>query len=653
MRFISTILFLACWLNVANARHHQPIHDFSKDTIMLNQVVITGTRTPKALAKSPITTRVITASDIKRTDATDIQDLLQQEMPGVEFSYAMNQQTHLNIAGFGGQSILFLVDGERLAGETMDDVDFSRLVMTDVECIEIVKGAASALYGSNAGGGVVNIITRKASKPWNVRANSRWAKHNGQRYSMEVGTKQQRFGNNFSATYNRIDNFGVESDDDAVTRVFSEVYGNKTLNLRDKLTVDVLDNLHLTGRLGYTFREQARTPNEPDRYRDYSAGIKGEWDITQADHMELSYAFDQYDKSVYQQLHHLDIRTYSNVQNSLRALYSHETGQGDVLSVGSDVMRDYLLNNRLTDGKRSQVTFDVFAQYDWNLNSQWELVGAMRYDYFSDGAISRLTPKLSVRYQPQCNLNLRMGYGMGFRAPTLKEKYSEFDMAGIWIVEGREDLRSEVSHNLTASAEYTKGRYNFMAIGYYNNVRHKISTGIPYYSAGAGSQLRLPYNNLDHYSVYGAELSASRRWDHVTAKLGYAYTCENLQKNNEGNTVNNQYLPARPHSLTWSLTYDKNLTDNYAVSATLSGRYLSAVDNQEYLDYYDISKGTATVSYPAYSLWKLSVVQRLWKRASVSVAVDNLLNYRPKYYYLNAPITDGANLMIGLSLDLD
>ena len=184
-------------------------------------------------------------------------------------------------------------------------------------------------------------------------------------------------------------------------------------------------------------------------------------------------------------------------------------------------------------------------------------------------------------------------------------------------------------------------------------MRHKISTGIPYYSAGAGSQLRLPYNNLDHYSVYGAELSASRRWDHVTAKLGYAYTCENLQKNDEGNTVNNQYLPARPHSLTWSLTYDKNFTDNYAVSATLSGRYLSTVDNQEYLDYYDISKGTATVSYPANSLWKLSVVQRLWKRASVSVAVDNLLNYRPKYYYLNAPITDGANLMIGLSLDLD
>ena len=77
----------------------------------------------------------------------------------------MNQQTHLNFSGFGGQGVLFLIDGERLAGETMDDVDFSRLTMDNVERIEIGKGAASALYGSNAVGGVVNIITKKADQP--------------------------------------------------------------------------------------------------------------------------------------------------------------------------------------------------------------------------------------------------------------------------------------------------------------------------------------------------------------------------------------------------------------------------------------------------------------------------------------------------------
>lgn len=126
----------------------------------LDQVVVTGTRTPKSLLSTPVQTLVISGDDIRKADATDLRDLLSQVLPGVEFSYAMNQQTHMNFAGFGGQSVLVLVDGQRLAGETMDDVDFARLDMQDVDHIEIVKSAASALYGSNAAGGVINIITK-------------------------------------------------------------------------------------------------------------------------------------------------------------------------------------------------------------------------------------------------------------------------------------------------------------------------------------------------------------------------------------------------------------------------------------------------------------------------------------------------------------
>ena len=156
-----TVLFLAAL--PASASAAEP-----KDSLIygdeIQQVVVTGTRSPKLLLETPVLTQVISHADIVKADATNLKDLLQQMMPGVEFSFAQNQMVHLNFSGFGGQSILILVDGERLAGETMDDVDFTRLSMANVDHIEIVKGAASALYGSNANGGVINIITKESHK---------------------------------------------------------------------------------------------------------------------------------------------------------------------------------------------------------------------------------------------------------------------------------------------------------------------------------------------------------------------------------------------------------------------------------------------------------------------------------------------------------
>ena len=75
---------------------------------------MTGTRTPKLLANTPVLTKLITADDIMKTDATNLRDVLQQVIPGIEFSYAMNQQVHMNFSGFGGQSMLILVDGDAL-----------------------------------------------------------------------------------------------------------------------------------------------------------------------------------------------------------------------------------------------------------------------------------------------------------------------------------------------------------------------------------------------------------------------------------------------------------------------------------------------------------------------------------------------------------
>lgn len=622
--------------------------------VEMEQVVVTGTRTPKLLANTPVLTKLITASDIAKADATNLRDLLQQVLPGVEFSYAMNQQVHMNFSGFGGQSMLILVDGERLAGETMDDVDFSRLCMDNVDHIEIVKGAASALYGSNAAGGVINIITKNGIRPFALNLNARLGRHHEQRYGLSWQQGAGRWSNLLTVNRNRSDNYDVHNGDNPVTRVVATIYGDATWNFKEQLSYRPSEKLSLTGRAGYFYRQLVRTSETPERYRDFSGGLRGIWKPDTHNSLDLSYAFDQYDKSDYQRITRLDIRDYSNVQNSLRLLYNHTFGSDDVLSLGADYMHDYLFNTNLEDRTRRQDSFDAFAQYDWNVSRQWEAVGALRYDYFSDGRISRLTPKVSVRYQPVRNLNFRASYGMGFRAPTLKEKYYNFDMAGIWIVEGNPALKPEVSHNFNLSADYTHRHYNFTLSAYYNRIRDKIATGAPFYKNPSDRIPHLPYLNLDDYSVSGGEATAQARWPNgLTARLSYAYTHERLPKDKNSNAVNNQYIPARKHSMTGHIDWDRQFSTAYGLNIGLDGRFLSAVDNQEFVDYYDISKGIRTIHYPAYALFKLSLVQRIGKAVKASVILDNLFNYKPEYYYLNCPLTDGTNLMVGLSVDVD
>lgn len=622
-------------------------------TIDLAQVVVTGTRTPKLLANTPVLTSVITRSDIEKADATNLRDLLQTSMPGIEFSYAMNQQTHINFAGFGGQSLLILVDGERLAGETMDDVDFTRLSMDNVERIEIVRGAASALYGSNAAGGVINIITRSATQPFKLNLNARVARHNEWRQGMSLQLKGGKWANLLALNHTSIDNYDVTNGPSPLARVVTTIYGDKTWNGSNQLSFKPLEGLKLTGRAGYFFRETARTADTPERYRDFSGGLRALWQPSQNQQIELSYSFDQYDKSTYFKLPRLDIRSYSNVQNAFRLLYTLNLRQGDALSVGADYLHDWLLNPNLEGRTRKQRSCDVFAQYDLNLGEKWELVGALRLDHFSDNPITRLTPKLSVRHTPLRHLNLRLGYGMGFRSPTLKEKFYNFDMAGIWLVTGNPNLKAETSHNFNLSAEYSRLRYNFTLSGHYNLVSDKIATGAPFLANPSDPIPHLPYVNLARYSVLGFEATAKAKWQNgMSAQLSYCFTHERLPKDKDGKQINNQYLPARKHTFTAHWDWSHRFNKTYQLAINVDGRALSPVDNLEYVDYYDLSKGTNTIHYPAYTLWKVSAVQQFGSMFTLTLSVDNVLNYRPEYHYLNSPLTDGANFMVGAAINL-
>lgn len=613
----------------------------TENSTTLDQVVVTGTRTPKLLKDVPIVTRVISDLDIKRMDATNISDLLQTELPGIEFSYSMNQQTSLNMSGFGGNSVLFLVDGERLAGETLDNVDYSRLNMDNVQRIEIVKGAASSLYGSNAVGGVVNIISRESQEPWSVNVNGRYGAHNEQRYGGSVGFNAGRFNSMTNVQYTSIDAIDLsKGTDNEEVGDYSMIYGNSTLNIKERLIYTPIDNLKFTARAGYFFRERNSSESQKERYRSFTGGLKGNYNITDKDDLEVAYSFDQYDKSDYLVFGDLDVRDYSNVQHTLRALYNHTFADKHILTVGGDYMRDYLMSYQFTDGgSYIQHTADAFAQFDWNPHKKFNLIAGLRFDYFSEAKLSHLSPKLGLMYKLG-NCSLRGSYAGGFRAPTLKEMYMNFYMGNIFMIYGNPDLKPESSHNLSLSAEYMKGNHNLTVTGFYNIVDNRITTA---WNQALGGQV---YTNMSRLQVMGVDANASGKYRcGISWRLSYAYTYEHIKKGEP------MLSATRPHTATARIAYDKDW-NNYGLSVALTGRYLSKLTTDVYTEMTSYEQ-TEKQTYPGYTIWKLSLTQRVLRGINITLAVDNLFNYRPDYYYSNSPSTTGTTFSVGLSLDIE
>ena len=614
----------------------------------LGQVVVTATRTPRPLKDVPVPTRVITARDLERLDAADVQDALEQEVPGLEFTYAMDQQTSLRLSGFGGSSVLFLVDGERMAGETLDNVDYARLTLDDVERIEIVKGAASTLYGSQAVGGVVNLITREPDEPWSLSLHGRYGTVGEGRGGASLGLRRGRWSSRTSLGRSVADAVRL-SESDALTRI----YAHDEWHARQRLAFRLTERLALTGRASY-FRRQRRPGGDThERYYDYAAGLKAEWQPTDDDAVELSYAFDQYDKSDFSRLSRLNIRDYSNVQHTTHALYSHTFAARHTLTLGGDYMRDYLMSYQFADGgAHVQHTADVFAQLDCRPTDRWSVLAGLRGDYISSLRDPAVTAKLAAM-RKWTRASLRASYAGGFRAPTLKEMFMVFNMADIFMIYGNDALRPERSHHLSLTAEHggalrTAGRYDLSLSAYGNLVRDRIATawhrGLP--SAGGLAAGGMQYVNQDAVRTCGLDATAtatlSGGW---TLHAAYNYTREHVGR---GRPV---LSAQRPHSLTARLSYDRRLSDRYGLGATLSGRGLSAVEVDEYVSVTDNS-ATQRVRYPGYALWKLSLAQRFRRGVTLTAAVDNLFGYVPSTYYNNSPATTGTTFSLALTLDV-
>ena len=636
-----------------------------RDSVNLTPVVITASHSPKALKDAPVVTRLITLHDIKISDATNIQDLLTQEMPGLEFGFAMGQETALHMSGFGGNAILFLVDGERMAGETMDNVDYNRMSLDNVGRIEIVKGASSALYGSNAVGGVVNIISRENLEPWTANVNSRYSSFGHEwRHGANFSFNTTKWNSQTSFQHTRIDPIdlpkehtpeevamellkkaqGQPYDESVLTddSNLNRLYGQKTYNVKERLTWRATDQLTLIGRGSYFFRTSERDTYDY-HFNAYSAGLKGRYAWNRDRYLELSYAYDQYDKANFlpdgTRTHDHD---YSNQQHVAHALFHQSFGKSSLI-VGADYMHDYLTTYQFVEGAtHSQNNIDGYAQFDWNITERLNFVGSIRYDYFSASRKKAYTERMALVYKLPW-VTLRANYALGFRAPTLKEMYMHFDMGNMgYMILGNPNLEPEKSNNINLSIERTSrinnsgfldGRYSFTLMGYCNIFEKRITTIAGDDYNGMPSAI---YWNEDGIKVWALDASLAHVWDcGLSFKLNYSWMRET------GNVIYSQFSQPRLHSLTWRIGYDHRFSRYYAIDAALSGRRQGKPQS-----------GDTSVDQ-GYTIWKLMLQQHFWRGVSVNTAIDNLFNYKPKSYYYCSPLTTGTSFSIGVSIDLD
>ena len=614
--------------------------------IEVGELVVTATRRERNLKNVPITVQVITAEEIQKSQAPDFQSFLENEFSGINFTNE-GGMPNINMMGFGGKYVLFLMDGERMAGETFDNIDYDRIDLENIERIEVIKGASSSLYGSNALGGVINIITKDAQKPLELSANYLYNTQEDHKTNLSVGTKQ-RWGSvrvpvfyNFRQPYIIVDKEPLKTYKNGVPHYSRmgelNVAGFTNYGASPKLTFDLSPKWNLSLAPSYYFSERnAGTQSSKklrDRYYNYSGALKSDYKITDSKTLSLSAAYDRYDKYKYYVLLNEKEKSYENSILRVGGQYNQSIKEKHSLVAGTEVNSDELLSVRFTntgeEAKKNAQNYALFTQQEWALSEDFTLVTGVRMDYHSLFQ-QYLTYRLSGMFKIDA-FTLRGGYASGFRSPTLKELYTNWfhPWGGGFQIMGNKKLTPETSHNTTFSVDFNAKKWNITAITQFSKVKDKIAL----YWSRSKDTIRY-VNHAGNTDIISSELSGTYRPSrYFRLKGSYAYYVSS-----------NSRSDVRPHTFTAKVEYVEQSDLKYLPNVLLSGKYLAGSD------IYD-NKSTYT-HYEGYGLWRLQLSKKLPYHFILNAGVDNLFDYIAPTTSFYSTTTPGRTYFVGLKWNL-
>lgn len=600
----------------------------------LNELVVTGSRYERQLKDVPVITRVISREEIETVNPVDFTTLLEYTLPGIQFYYnTMSQVPEITYQGMDAKAVLFLLDGERISGESGDsNIDYSRFNINDIERIEVVRGAASTLYDSRAIGGVINIITKKSVRPFTASMHTRYAGKKGQSYSASAGVNLHRFSSLTSFGWRKRDSYLVKDEqgkqkeiinpDGSVTKsktdpIAFNIYGYSIMDISQKLSYNFTDRFTGSARISYYTNKRDKYDNARyyQRYRDLILSGKLKWQFADNQNLDLSYIRDNYIKdNVYVDD---DERVYGNVNSTIRLYYTGMFGK-HTLSGGVDLLREDMKHHFMKDTATVHMNqYSFCLQDDWQLTDKMNVVVGVRGD---KGGSYRLhfTPKVSVLYRPLKTITLRAGYSQGYRIPNLKELYQEFNMGGMGIMMyGNKDLKPEEGTQISASVEYDYKGLNLSVSTYHNRYKNKIS----YEYISPGKSWNMKYVNALNVKTTGVEVTANYKLPFgLRFSGGYSYVYDY----DERDGYNMSWV--RPHSARLSSVY-KHRFGKTTESVAFNTSWVSSITRYAYSS---SDKAYTKTKYDPRTLCSLNLRSELPRGIAIGLMVDNIFNYRDK-----------------------
>ena len=500
----------------------------------LEEVVVTATRTERQLSSVPLAVTLVSNKDIKRAGTTRLRNIL-QEQTGMVFVKDASGFEGIQMQGLNAAYTLILVDGFPLIGRSAGVLDLKRISVNNIKQIEIVKGPSSSLYGSEAIGGVINIITDTSMKVRHEGSVQYYAK-GGERNELDLNTNYtyqgRRLGIQTGMNYNSSAGYDLSPDSPRMT---NDPYENFTGNIGLNYTFH--ENFKLNASQRY-YQQKQHVLSNTNTLKEHNSNIKLGHAISKNVHLDYTFYRTTYEtKSMFNGS--LSYYNQIAIRPEVRAIVKVKNGK----FIGGIGTSFDALDRTFFAKKESFETQYLYGQYDFTPSKDVNLIVGARYDRHNKYK-SAFSPKVSARYRLNDWMAIKSSVGFGFKAPDFRELFFNFNnSAGGYLVYGVRTMHELFGQNTQVIDQVSKDLNPENSIGYNvgfqlqpmpavklavnlfrNDIKDLINTAV--FSGalpGVNPSTRVfYYENRSKVYTQGVELDASIKIsDHMSISGGY------------------------------------------------------------------------------------------------------------------------------------